>query len=671
MLISLAIIAAIAAGGFAFTYLFEDDEPFLWRVAAGIVIGSAVFGTASFVLALGMGLNIGSVVLALALTLSPIALILRGNRRKLFDHDRSKALHKLQGAGFSRGLPALYYVGFFLLFCLFFGQAMYETDQGIFTGGSHNLGDLPFHLGAILSFTDGANFPPMNPSWAGARFSYPFIADLLTACFMKLGAPLREAMLAQNVAWAFGLLVVLERFVFRLTSDRLASKIAPSLLFLSGGLGFIWFFGDLGAQSKGVVEVLSQLPKDYTIRDEAEFVFRWGNAMTTLFLTQRSLLLGMPLTLVVLGVLWKIFSGTTERHNEGKTSGFDLAVLLPTIVTGLLAGLLPLIHLHSLAVLFVVTGVLFFLKLDSWREWLSFGFGVCVVAIPQLLWSMSGSATESTKFFEWHFGWDSRNTNILWFWLKNTGIFIPLIAVGIFLIVSPQSRNDAKEGKKEGHKIKVAHDEPTHPVRSLLLFYIPFVLLFVISNIAKLAPWEWDNIKVLIYWFVGSLPFVGYAISWFWRRSTALKAVATVCFVILVFTGSLDVLRTVTGAVKSRVFDSDAVKLTNRVKGMVPTHAMFLNAPTYNSAIVLTGRQSLMRYPGHLASHGIDYGQRENDVKMIYAGGPQAEELIRKYAIDYVLISPEERTTLRANEMFFTRFPVLAEVGQYKIYKVK
>jgi hypothetical protein len=665
MLISLAVTAAIAAGGFAFTYLFEDDEPFLWRVAAGSVIGSAVFGTASFVIAIGVGLNSASVAIALVVTLLPILVIFRGPRRKLFDHDRARAIGKLQGANFSKGLRALYYFGFLVLFCLFFAQTMYETDQGIFTGGSNNLGDLPFHLGAILSFTDGANFPPVNPSWAGAKFSYPFVADLLTACFMKLGAPLREAMLIQNVTWAFALLVVLERFVLKLTGDRLSSKLAPPLLFFSGGLGFLWFFGDFGAQGKGLVEFLSQLPKDYTIGDE----FRWGNSLITLFLTQRSLLLGMPLTLVVLGVLWRTFNAEARSRREDGGGNFRIPRLFPMFVVGLLAGLLPLIHLHSLAVLFVVTGVLFFLRLDRWQDWLAFGAGVSVVAVPQLLWSISGSATESTKFFGWHFGWDSRDLNILWFWLKNTGIFIPLIAVGVYLSLIPQSRKDAKEGdKKQGRS---AVQPLIARSSSLLLFYVPFVLLFIISNVAKLAPWEWDNIKVLIYWFVGSLPFVGFAISWLWHKSSALKAVAAACFVVLILAGSLDVLRTITGVVKMRVFDNDAVKLATRVKGMVPPKALFLNAPTYNSAVVLTGRQSLMRYPGHLASHGIDYAQRESDVKMIYAGGPHAEVLMRKYEIDYVLISPEERTSLRANEMYFNRFPVLAEAGQYKIYKVR
>jgi hypothetical protein len=664
MLLSLFLIIAVAAGGFAITYLFDEDAPFLWRFAAGTVIGSAVFGTVSFLLAMAAGLSTGVVAASLVITLLPIALLARGPRRKIFQHDWERAKGKMQGASRVKAVRFLYYAAFLVLFILFFAQTMYENEQGIFTGGSNNLGDLPFHLGAILGFTDGANFPPMNPSFAGAKFSYPFIADLVTACFIKLGAGLREAMVVQNIAWAFALLVLLERFVLKLTGDRLASKLAAPLLFFSGGLGFIWFFGDFGSQAKGLVEFLGQIPKDYTIGDE----FRWGNSLVTLFITQRGLLLGMPLTVVILGGLWGIFTAETQRRGEAGKE------FLPVFILGLIAGMLPLVHLHSLAVLFVVAGVLFFLRLDQWREWIAFGVGVCVVAVPELAWSMAGSASETTKFFEWHFGWDSRNMNFLWFWLKNTGTFIPFIAVGIFLSLLPRKRKDGEvetPGKGSGKASGGSEDLFIPHAKPLLLFYVPFVLLFVISNVAKLAPWEWDNIKVLIYWWVGSIPFVAFALAWMWRKGTALKAVAGACFVMLVLSGSLDVWRTVSGAVKTRVFDADAVRLADRIKRSAPPRALFLNAPTYNSAVVLTGRQSVMRYPGHLSSHGIDYVGRENDVKTIYSGGPQAQELLNKYGVDYVLISPEERSSLRANEGFFNKFPVAAEVGQYKVYKVR
>ena len=77
--------------------------------------------------------------------------------------------------------------------------------------------------------------------------------------------------------------------------------------------------------------------------------------------------------------------------------------------------------------------------MDKWKEWLAFGLGVCILAIPQLIWSITGSATETTKFFAWHFGWDSRDNNVLWFWLKNTGLVFPMLAFGIYVIFFQRS----------------------------------------------------------------------------------------------------------------------------------------------------------------------------------------------------------------------------------------
>jgi len=213
--------------------------------------------------------------------------------------------------------------------------------------------------------------------------------------------------------------------------------------------------------------------------------------------------------------------------------------------------------------------------------------------------------------------------------------------------------------------------EPTRPIPPIVLFYIPFLFLFIVSNAAKLAPWEWDNIKILIYWFAGTLPLVAYALAWAWEKNTVFKIVSGVCLAILIFAGSLDVWRTVSGQIKYGVFDADAVKIAEQIKQKTELRAMFLNAPTFNSPVVLTGRQSVMRYSGHLSSHGIDYYPRETEVKQIYQGGGVAEILLRKYNVEYVMFSPEERNTLKANEEFFKKYPVLAENGQYRVYIVK
>ena len=671
MLISLLLLTLITLGGMSLTYLVTDDEPLMWRLAAGNVIGSAVFGLVAFASACIFGFGAVIIIASLGVTMLPLLLLRRRESRSKARHDWAKAKGRFQGGNLKRFRSFAYYAFFFLLFWFFFDQGMYELKDGIYTGGSQNLGDLPFHLGAIFSFTDGNNFPPQNPSWAGARFSYPFIADFLTACFVKVGSDVRAAMFVQNLSWAFSLLIIIERFAAKITGSKLAGRIVPALLFFSGGLGFLWFFKDFWESGKSILDFLRHLPHDYTISDQ----FRWGNSMVVLFITQRSLLLGMPLTVLVLGYLWRVFATEgTEEDEKAKKSPLLLLASSPFLV-GLLAGTLPLIHLHSLAVLFVVTGCLFVMRLAEWKKWIAFGVGVAVIAIPEVLWSMSGSATETSKFFGWHFGWDKGETNFFWFWIKNTGIVIPALIAGIYLIFSTQRRKDAEEeGKRQ--KAKGKTDElsafPLSTLHSpLLLFYVPFLLLFIISNVAKLAPWEWDNIKVLIYWYLGSLPLIAYAIAWAWQRNTAAKVVAGVCFVVLILAGFLDVWRTATGQIKTRVFDGDAVQVAAFIKKNTPPDSLILNAPTYNSAVVLSGRQSLMRYSGHLSSHGVDYAPRETDVKRIYEGGGVADILLNKYNIQYVLVSPEERNTLKANEEFFRKFPVIAEAGQYSVYKIK
>ena len=72
---------------------------------------------------------------------------------------------------------------------------------------------------------------------------------------------------------------------------------------------------------------------------------------------------------------------------------------------------LPLIHLHSLVVLFIVGVSVLILKPEKWREWIAFGVGVAIIAIPELVWAMTGSASNIKEFFAFHFGWDAGDEN--------------------------------------------------------------------------------------------------------------------------------------------------------------------------------------------------------------------------------------------------------------------
>ena len=384
----------------------------------------------------------------------------------------------------------------------------------------------------------------------------------------------------------------------------------------------------------------------------------------------------MPLTLIVLKKIWEIFEsekGEKEERGKGEDvkrennveadeKSFSPFHLFPfsTFLIGLLAGTLPLIHLHSLLVLFFVGVFVLIVKPESWREWIAFGVGVAIIAIPELAWAMTGSATNAREFIAYHFGWETGEMNFFWFWLKNTGILFLILIFGIYLAFV--RKEFAPETKKKS--------EPSILGEKHLNFYLPFFFCFAVSNLTKLAPWPWDNIKVLIYWFIGSLPFVAVGLVWLFNRDKLLKIVAIGCFVILILSGALDVWRVVSRQINYNVFNADGVRVAERIKEKTEPDALFANAPTYNSPVVLSGRRSMMRYVGHLASYGIDFKDREDDLKRIYAGDATAEILMRKYGVDYIIVTPEEKRWTNVNEEYLKKFRLIAQSGENKVYKI-
>ena len=236
--------------------------------------------------------------------------------------------------------------------------------------------------------------------------------------------------------------------------------------------------------------------------------------------------------------------------------------------------------------------------------------------------------------------------NPVWFWFKNTGFFIPLIVVGLLL----------------------------HRRRNLLSFYAPFALCFVLPNLFRLSPWIWDNIKILFYWWIASAPLVALALAHLWRKGRALRALAVGLVVAQTAAGSLDVWRAASGAVERQIFNPDSLRFAELIRRTTPSQSLILHAPTYNDPVYLTGRRTFMGYDGHLWSHGLEYLPRQEEIKRIYAGAPDAESLISKNHIDYVVIGPLEDAAMKGyglslNKEYFNRYTKVGEEGEYRLYK--
>ena len=305
MLLALLLALAAIAGAFVLTYLYDDEAPLWPRLCAGVCLGFAALGLVGFVLASLLGMTTAALALAGAVCALPLLLLLRASVRARLAVDVSGAGRFLRRASTAGGRgeagALVFYLVAALVFWLVFANAMYRTPEGIFTGVDTNIGDLPFHLAVITGFANGENFPPQHPEFAGVRLTYPFVVDFVTAMFVRAGAGVEGAMFWQNFAMMMSLVGLLGRWALKLTRSLGASLVTTALVVLSGGFGwaaFLWevwkggrFFGLLGS-----------LEHDYTIM--GHIGIRWGNAVTALFVTQRGILLGLSLALVVWTLWW-------------------------------------------------------------------------------------------------------------------------------------------------------------------------------------------------------------------------------------------------------------------------------------------------------------------------------------------------------------------------------
>ena len=173
----------------------------------------------------------------------------------------------------------------------------------------------------------------------------------------------------------------------------------------------------------------------------------------------------------------------------------------------------------------------------------------------------------------------------------------------------------------------------------------------------KLAPWVWDNIKMLFYWWIVSAPIVALLLARLWEQHVGEKVVAASLFVILILAGGLDIYPLLTGQSEYQEFDGNGVAFAESIKETTPPTATILHAPIHNTPIFLTGRRSIMGYPGHIWTHGLDFGPRENDLKPIYAGGTDGAALLAKYRVDYVVLGPQEESVVKPNVCVFERYP--------------
>src|SRR5213594_1021679 len=203
--VALSIIATVS--GALLTYTYDEDAPLASRLCSGACIGFALMGLVGFIFASFLGLNEISIGLTELILATPFLLFMNEQRRTVINTEVTQAIKAVSRATSKPDRWAfiyfLFYTGVMIAMWLIFSRALLEKPEGLYTSVLNNYGDLPFHLSVITRFVYGQNFPPEDPTFAGARFTYPFLTDFISAMFVRVGSSCAIQCSSKTGSWAW------------------------------------------------------------------------------------------------------------------------------------------------------------------------------------------------------------------------------------------------------------------------------------------------------------------------------------------------------------------------------------------------------------------------------------------------------------------------------------
>ena len=526
-------------------------------------------------------------------------------------------------------------------FVLFIRIIEFKPD-GLHAGHVNVWSDWSLHIGmaSIFAYKDPQYWFAYHPMYAGGKLTYAFLTNFISGMLMRAGFSIYFAFIVPSIIYTLILLMGMYVLFYLILQSKKQVITAISCFFLSSGLGFIKFFRDILNGYEPQRLLYPNPAMDYSRLE----VYQWytGNFIVGMLIPQRSLLLGMAISLwAIAGLVYVLFK---ERSGEKK----DRIIL---VISGVLVGLLPIAHTHSLIVVFLISAPMCAISFRRWRELLYYVIPASVLSITLYFIFIAGGI-ENPNFIQWLPGWTA--TGGLWrwiaMWLKIWGIMLPIAIFGFFLL------------RKQSLLIKS--------------FFFSFFLVFIVANLWQFQPSPWDNSKLFLWAYFGLSGLAAVAISWGWRKAgkTISRFDVVLIVVALTFTGFLELIRLQSIERNQPQMTSwDDIHLGIEIRKKTHPLAVFLTAPSHNHLVMMWGvRPILLGDLGWVRNYGFLSEQREKDVKVMFQGGTDAETLLEQYKVSYVVIGPSELHDFQANESYYAQKYKMAFQNQhYRVYDVR
>ena len=526
----------------------------------------------------------------------------------------------------------------FALFALrSFCWLIYWDGNDVKVQSPNNLGDLSLHLTYIKHFASGVPLWPDNPIEPFSKLRYPAGVDIFNALLTCLGTDV-----IRGLVWV-----------------GLIASVATFYAFYrwGGNFGIAAFLFNGGLVSFPVFESFQFL--DYQGANN----IAWKSLALSMFVTQRGVLYAFPVGLLLL-YQWRarFFPEYIEPARDLAIEDDPAAAFpvrrppLPFWVEVALYATLPLYHSHTFIALSLVLAFLFVLGDWSVRKSTLLLVAVAVLPATFCVW-ITTDYFHAGSFIKWQPGWVQTKGDMampfLKFWFLNFGAWVPLVLffVGIIAItVWKQARS------------------PDFKISATIAFLIPAIAIFLVGYVVKLAPWEWDNIKIIVWAYFIILPFLWTDLIVHWPvslRIVVLLALFWSGFVTLL--GGLAAGKNGFGIANREELDGVGTAVRK-----LPADARYAGWPTWGHPVLLQGRKMVLGYPGHLWTQGFDFGDTNNKLQTMMLGAPNWKEIGRSLHARYLFWGREEKTNYAASKRPWEREAALVAEGSWgAIYDIE
>ena len=553
-----------------------------------------------------------------------------------------------QGKTFASQVPRWTYRSFWFwllaaCFAIFavrsFCWLIYWDGNDVKVQSPNNLGDLSLHLTYIRHFASGVPLWPDNPIEPFSKLRYPAGVDIFNALLTCLGVDV-----IKGLAWV-----------------AVIASIATFYAFYrwGGNFGIAAFLFNGGLASYPVLQTFSF--QDYQGTNN----MAWKSIALSMFVTQRGVLYAFPAALLLL-YQWRarffpdyVEPALVARPEEDRPpSSSNLRDPLPLWVEVSLYATMPLYHAHTFMALSLVLVFLFLLGDWEVRKRALLLVGLALLPATFCVW-ITTDYFHASSFIKWQPGWvqgvakGEMAMPFLQFWLINFGAWVPLLLffVGVVaLAVWKQAR------------------APDFRISATVAFLIAAIAIFLVGYLVKLAPWEWDNIKIIVWAYFLILPFLWTDLIVRWP-----VPLRVLVYVMLFASGFVTLLGGLAAGKNGfGIANREELDAVGEAVKKLPADARYAGWPTWGHPVLLQGRKMVLGYPGHLWTQGFDFTATNNKLQAVMLGAPNWKELARSLHARYLFWGREEKTNYAASKRPWERESALVGSGQWgAIYDIE